>query len=116
FEDGDTTDRERTPRYGEWAQDLTEVVGAENGILPADGARMLRMVATAPAGAGGGGSEAVQFVDVSAFSTMIDSGQVKFRTAVKVNRVPGDATTDRLFNIYVECRASTAANFGSSPA
>jgi len=87
---------------GYWQGDLATIVtGAENGISPESGAKMLRCDASGPFGGGAGfiGCEVYQILDVSQFASLIDQDSVTFEAAVRVNRVAGDSETDRRFSL-----------------
>ncbi len=91
---------------GFWKGDSGQVVnGSENGIRPDSGSRMLRCDATGPwSGAEGyTGCEAYQLLDVSLYSELIDQGSsaALATVTVKVNRVLGDAQTDRKFSLVL---------------
>ncbi|MGE0554322.1 MAG: hypothetical protein AB7R55_12920 [Gemmatimonadales bacterium] len=79
---------------GYWQGDLATIVtGAENGISPESGAKMLRCDASGPFGGGAGfvGCEVYQILDVSQFASLIDQDSVTLEATVRVNRVAGDS-------------------------
>jgi hypothetical protein len=55
--------------------------------------------------------DAWQAIDVSAFSSLITSGQAKFNASAYFNRVPGDALSDTLFSVEVRAYSGDVSNF-----
>lgn len=89
---------------GYWGGDLCEVVFAEGGVSPHDGARMLRFAGTTPDGPASGSvtCSLCQMIDMRAHSQSIRSGQSRLVAAVYFNRVPGDGLTDTAFSLTVD--------------
>jgi len=87
---------------GRWGGDPCTVVGAEKGIAPWQGKKMLRLDATAlPPSLHCTSSEPCQVVDVSALRQAIDAGRIVASASAMVNRVAGDAETDNLFGLRI---------------
>lgn len=86
--------------FGDWNGDISEIVTQQNGVVPADGVRMLKYFATSTAGPTITRSAAsmYQLVDLSPLAAEIATGQVVAETSVLFNRVAGDAETDTLFS------------------
>ena len=88
--------------FGDWGGDLSEIVVAENGIAPLDGAHMLRFDATGNnADPLLNSSEVWQTVDVSGYATEIAQGDATANLSAFFNRVCGDSQTDTGFGVRV---------------
>jgi hypothetical protein len=84
---------------GTWGFDLSEAVAAENGIVPPDGSRMLRFLATSATGATEGGAcDVIQLTSLCLLPE-VSTGGVTATVNALFNRVAGDGETDRLFGI-----------------
>lgn len=99
--------------YGDWEGDFTDIVGAENGVAPADGARMLRFIYTLRDGpnAVSGQSNLWQVIDVSAHAQQIAEGHATARATMKVNRIALDAQTDTQFDVRLGAYDGLANSF-----
>jgi hypothetical protein len=101
FETAETINSGGIPSVlNDWEGNVSSVVGAENGIVPFDGNRMLRFL-FAHAGQPGPG------VGVGVRQLLeIQPGLTVTASAV-FNRVPGDAQTDTEFHLEVEAYGGT---------
>lgn len=100
-----------SPYFGNWIGDNSEIVTAQDGIVPFEGARMLQMLNTQPGGAFYTTSgELFQLVDLSAYVGAIRAGGVVLGGSIRVNRIAGDAGTDTSFSLrlWAMSRARTA--------
>lgn len=94
--------------FGDWGGDLSQIVSAENGISPFDAANMLRFDAT-----GNSAdpllvtSEIRQWIDLSAHSSAIATGESFVSISVWFNRVAGDAETDTGMSWQVTTNSGT---------
>ena len=87
--------------YGDWGGDKSAIVSAENGITPY-GTQMLRFDATGNSACCTLNSgEVYQWVDLSAYSTEIATGQATASLSAWFNRVAGDSQTDTSFTVYM---------------
>lgn len=88
---------------GHWVGDLTEVVDRHDPFTftARSGPSMLKFVSTGntPAGSALQSSQKWQLVDVRAFAADIAAGRVRADGSVWFNRVIGDASTDRRFDL-----------------
>jgi len=85
---------------GDWGWDHGSIVGLENGVSPQSGSLMLRFDSTQPnGGAAGDGSEILQLLDMTPYSTQIANGTAYLTGSAYFNRVAGDADTDTLFGL-----------------
>ena len=97
---------------GYWRGDTSEIVGAQDGILPLDGSHMLRFVnAGGPAATHYHASEVAQLVDVSSFSVEIEQGMLLARASAWFNRVLGDAETDTAFGVRLRACSGSPTTF-----
>ena len=99
--------------YGDWEGDWTEIVGAQNGITPADGSQMLRFIYTLQWGPNGvsGGSNLWQIIDVGAYAQQIAQGYATAQASVKFNRIFFDAETDTQFDVRLGAYAGLPGSF-----
>lgn len=89
---------------GKWGGDPAEGVGAFEGIVPAEGARMARFLAARGSGEGDTGqraSELWQLVNLSPFSDEVNRGGAVAKLKARFNRVAGGVATDRRFGIGI---------------
>ncbi len=85
---------------GNWRGDAAASVPAEQGIDPRSAPSMLRFDATADvASVNNVSSQRWQIVDVGALAADIAAGRVRADASAWFNRVAGDASTDRRFDI-----------------
>ncbi len=83
-----------------WRGDLSAAVRGERGIVPRSGLAMLSFLATSTISSTNTvSSQQWQLVDVSRFAESIAAGQLRADAGVWFNRVVGDATTDRRFDL-----------------
>jgi hypothetical protein len=111
FESGSPTLGPQPTNFGQWRGDRVNYRGAENGIIPFEGSRMLRFINAA---FGPSSSNTSQFwlnIDLSSMAADIDQGRVLLETSVLFNRVAGDAETDTAFALDVRARSGTPASF-----
>jgi hypothetical protein len=101
---------------GYWRGDTSEIVGAQDGILPFEGSHMLRFVnAGGPAATHYHASEVMQLVDVSSFSAEIEQGLLLASASAWFNRVLGNAETDTAFGVRLRaCSGSPTTFLGAS--
>ncbi len=75
FETPETTGGVLPTTFGDWSGDLSQIVTAENGIVPFDGSRMLRFDGTfLNTSIDGFASDVWQLIDMSPFSTVVSTG------------------------------------------
>lgn len=103
---------------GFWKGDLGVILsGAQpDGIGPSNGQRIFRCNLSGPFGPSGQftGCEAFQIVDVSAYATAIDAGELSATASVRVNRVQLDAQTDRQFGLTLYAIAGPPSSVPSA--
>jgi hypothetical protein len=87
--------------FGDWKGDLSDIVVAENGIQPFEGAQMLRFKGAAWSGHNGGASQVYQIIDTSSCSDTGASEELQYKVSAYFNRVKGDLQTDSAFRIDV---------------
>ena len=99
---------------GQWKGDISQGVGAENGVTPIGGG-MLKFVNTRwglnyP---NGGTGDLLQFIDLATFASEIAGGQAKVRYAANFNRVGdgGSGTVDTLFSVRLFARNGSLSSF-----
>lgn len=85
---------------GVWQGDAHQSVAAEGGIRPRGGAQMLKFVATGAIGSTNTlASQVWQTVDLRSQAALIAAGGVRVEAGAWFNRVEGNATTDRRFDL-----------------
>lgn len=85
---------------GNWRGDVAVSVGADRGITPRSAPNMLRFDATGNVSSTTTfASQQWQIVDVSTLAADIAAGRVRADASAWFNRVVGDTTTDRRFDI-----------------
>jgi hypothetical protein len=103
----------RPTTFGDWGDNYTAIVTAENGIAPFDGMRMLKFIGGG--NTGGGPSTTVstlrQAIDLGVLSALVSSGRARFEVSGYFNRVPGDAQTDSQFSLRIHAYSGNVANF-----
>lgn len=93
---------------GYWGGDLCYFVGAEQGIVPPEGTRMLSFIAAAASGPSSyEACQVHQLVDLAPFMPVVRSGVAVATATALCNRVSGDSETDTQF--YMILRACTGA-------
>lgn len=98
--------------YGDWGGDQSQIVAAENGISPRDGAAMLRFDATGNSvDALLNTSQVYQLVDVSLHSTLISSGSAIANLTAWFNRVDFDSQTDTGFSVSIFALSGDPSGF-----
>lgn len=99
----------------DWEGDPFTIVPAENGVLPLNGASMLRFDATTPGGAAVGTEALVsQEVDLAAWGAEIATGDAIFQATSFFNRVDVGPDTDTDFQVVVEALDAGGAVLASS--
>jgi hypothetical protein len=98
---------------GFWQGDDVSSVVPPAGISLPEGARLLQFRSTGPSGASATGesSQLWQLVDVSTLAADIDAGKVRATAKSRFVSVPGDAQTDRRFDLRVGAFAGRPADF-----
>jgi hypothetical protein len=87
---------------GVWQGDAAGRVTTDQGVVPRTGSQMLKFTASGLVpGAGFFTSQQWQTVDLTAYGSQIDAGNVRLNAELWVNRVAGDAGTDRRFDLRV---------------
>jgi hypothetical protein len=95
---------------GNWQGDLAASVPTEQGIAPRSAPSMLRFDATGNVGSTNTfASQQWQIVDVSAQAADIAAGRVRADASAWFNRVTGDASVDRRFDIRLLAFSGTSA-------
>lgn len=112
FENPESTTGGAPNAFGYWQGDWSQIVTAENSIVPFDD-RMLKFIYTDSISSpiGGINSEVVQLVDVSPFSSLIASGGAIARVSADFNRVSGDSQTDSKFGIEVHAHSGSPSSW-----
>ena len=106
----------RPSSYGDWGDNVSQIVTAENGVTPHDGSRMLKFIATGPAGPDvGGGSSVYQLLDLSSFAAAIASGQAQVTASAFFNRAFAGVETDTQFVIGLTAYSGSPAAFPGFP-
>jgi len=99
-------------QYGQWGGDQSDIVPAENGIVPQAGSQMLKFLSTSFGSASSANTAQVhQVMDVSAYSADIQAGHAVAKAWGWYNRVAGDACTDTLFAISLYAYAGSVSNY-----
>jgi len=99
--------------FGDWTGDVSEIVTAQNSIIPAEGDKMLRFLNTSPTGPAfpGSSSDVWQLVDVSSLATEVTAGRVAVEVSALFNRVAGDLETDTEFSIEINALDGVPTDF-----
>ncbi len=96
--------------FGDWGQDQASIVGAENGIAPYAGSRMLKFLGTGLTGAGGDNvGDVVQYFDLAPYATQLAlaGGSALVSGSARFNRVAGNASTDTRMSMYLFVRSGS---------
>ena len=102
------------PRLGDWSGDLSQIVTAENGIVPFDGSRMLRFDGTfLNTSIDGFASDVWQLIDMSPFSTVVSTGLALASGSAYFNRIAGTNLTDTQFVVQIRAFSGLPSNFPS---
>ena len=97
---------------GYWRGDYSAIVAASDGITPAEGSQMLKLIYTASYDpAEYWGSEVMQLVDVRSFGSEISQGYAYAIGSASFNRVAGDAETDTEFRVWLRAFAGEPTTF-----
>jgi len=84
--------------YGHWYADPATSVVTQNGIVPLDGDRMLKFIASSPyANYTNTASNVWQLIDISSYESIISSGFAVASLSAYFNRVTVDDQTDTKF-------------------
>jgi len=95
FETSETTSGGWPDSYGDWNGDYSAIVGATGGVMPYEGSQMLQFRGTSHGGTGSSDtSEIFQLIDISAYNSLVVSGNATVKTSVHFNRVDTDSQTD----------------------
>lgn len=113
FEVPEPTNDSDPTQFGDWTDELSAIVGAEQGITPRTGQYMLSFLGAAlqGAGPGEGGSSVAQLVDLSPYAGLIATGNARINAAAFFNRVDLDAQTDTQFFLTITAYTGLPANF-----
>jgi hypothetical protein len=107
----------RPSSYGDWGDNVSQIVSAENGVTPRDGSRMLKFIATGPDGPDvGTGGSVYQLLDLSSIAASIASGQALVTASAFFNRAFAGAETDTQFVVSLTAYAGSPAGFPAFPA
>lgn len=97
--------------FGDWEGDTQSIVGSENGITPFDGSQMLKYEYTSGGTASSSAwSDALQYVDLSSYSSLISTGTAYLTAQAYLNRVAGDAQTDTQFTLTLRAYSGTISS------
>ncbi len=99
---------------GVWSGDVTEVVTAQDDIIPFEGTQMVHFIYSTPRGPYGGiiGSELWQIVDLTGYRSMIDRGNAVATAEGWFNRIGGeDPNIDTQFSIVLSAYSGAASDF-----
>ncbi|NNM31717.1 MAG: hypothetical protein HKO53_01540 [Gemmatimonadetes bacterium] len=101
--------------FDQWSGDLADLVGAEQGVTPAEGSAMLRFLATEVAGpaAASISCDVLQLRSLASWLPSIRAGSVSVRVDAKVNRVAG-ASVDSQFWLEVWAMRGAPEDFPSN--
>ena len=106
----------RPSSYGDWGDNVSQIVPAENGVTPHEGSRMLKFIATGPGGPDvGTGGTVYQLLDLSGFAAAIASGQAQVTASAFFNRAFAGVVTDTQFMIGLSAYAGSPAAFPGFP-
>ncbi len=100
--------------YAIWEGDVSEIVTAQDDIIPFEGVQMLNFQATHSTGSSNtSGSEVWQILDISSFQGMIDSGNAVASADTYFNRVNGNGASevDTAFSITLAAYSGNVADF-----
>jgi len=90
----------------------TAIVGTTSGVIPYGGSQMLQFKGTNFHGAGSSSTSRVfQLIDVSAYNSLIVSGNATVKASVQFNRVNIDSQTDTLFAIKLMAYDGSPSTF-----
>ncbi len=85
----------RPSSYGDWGDNVSQIVSAENGVTPHNGSKMLKFIATGPGGPDVGTASSVyQLLDLSSIAASIASGQALVTASAFFNRAFAGVETD----------------------
>jgi hypothetical protein len=102
--------------FGYWRFDESLSVGAQQGITPHSGERMLQFVGSSrdvTQFGSASASEQIQLVDVSALAERIDAGEVRATASAWFARVVGCLDTDDAFGVYLIAFDGEPATFAA---
>ncbi|MGB2824718.1 MAG: hypothetical protein WBF17_27345 [Phycisphaerae bacterium] len=95
---------------GTWGGDKAELLGAQQGVAPRAGRRMLRFHHTNYSRPdASNGAQVLQVIDVSNFREAIRAGRARVVASALFNRVAGNAQTDTLFGLTLLAHSGSPA-------
>jgi len=100
-------------QYGDWSGDRTAIVGTSGDVTPYEGSKMLKFRYT---GWGAYAQDSIasdlyQLVDISAYSSLIASGNAVVNASAYFNRVAYDNETDTEFKIRIIALTGAPSGF-----
>lgn len=114
FEAASPPDLRLPASYATWAGDISEVVTAQNNIIPFEGTRMVHFMYTTAHGpeAGPIGCELWQIIDISAYRSLINTGNAVATAEGWFNRVDSeDPNIDTQFSIVLRAYSGSPSEF-----
>ncbi|MBI1370147.1 MAG: hypothetical protein GC162_16020 [Planctomycetes bacterium] len=97
--------------FGDWDGDASVIVGAENGITPHGGSKMLKFNLTAFNSFGGTSADVITLVDLAPFSADIATGEAVVHAQAFFNRILGTSTTDTEFLVTISAFSGSPSSF-----
>ena len=95
---------------GIWGGDKAELLGAQQGVAPREGRRMMRFHHTNYSSPDtSNGAQVLQVIDVSNFREAIRAGRARAVASAFFNRVAGDARTDTQFGLTLLAHSGSPA-------
>jgi hypothetical protein len=107
----------RPSSYGDWGDNVSQIVSAENGVTPHNGSSMLKFIATGTGGPDvGAGSSVYQLLDLGSIAASIASGQALVTASAFFNRAFAGVETDTQFTLSLSAYDGSPAGFPAFPA
>ena len=103
-------------QYGDWSGDNSTIVSNSDGIDPYEGSQMLkfRYSGWESRAQTSFSSEIYQLIDISAYSSLIASGNAVVKASAYFNRVAYDNETDTQFHVRIMALTGSPAGFNAS--
>ncbi len=94
-----------------WQGDNAELVGAQNGISPLSGSKMLRFINSGTVPGDGNGAEQWQLISLNPILSLVQTGNVEVSVSTFFNRIAGDAQTDTSFLVCLSAYNGLLSDF-----
>ena len=103
-------------QYGDWSGDNSTIVSNSDGIEPYEGSQMLkfRYSGWESYAQDAFSSQVYQLIDISAYSSLIASGNAVVKASAYFNRVAYDNETDTQFYVWIMALTGSPAGFNAS--